>query len=101
MTKATALAETIGTLAQSAGAQVRAIGEVNGTITALDRATTQNAALVEQSTAAAQSLAQQATRLSEVVTRFELGRARAPKPAMVRPAVAGNLALARQDWAEF
>ena len=101
VTKATALAETIGTLAQSAGAQVRAIGEVNGTITALDRATTQNAALVEQSTAAAQSLAQQATRLSEVVTRFELGRARAPKPAMVRPAVAGNLALARQDWAEF
>lgn len=106
VTKATALAETIGTLAQSAGGQVRAIGEVNGTITALDRATTQNAALVEESTAAAQSLAQQATRLSEVVSRFDLGRARAvaeppARRAAPRPQVSGNLALAREDWAEF
>jgi hypothetical protein len=39
----------------------------------LDEATQQNAALVEQSAAAADSLSQQATRLTEIVVAFKLG----------------------------
>jgi methyl-accepting chemotaxis protein len=105
VTKANVLAQTIGTLADSASAQVESIGEVNSTISAIDRATTQNAALVEESTAAAESLSQQASRLSAVVSHFELGRSRpAPRPVarpVARPAVVGNLAVAQDDWCEF
>jgi methyl-accepting chemotaxis protein len=39
----------------------------------LDGMTQQNAALVEQSAAAAESLRAQATRLAEVLSRFQLG----------------------------
>ncbi|CAN5189024.1 hypothetical protein BH09PSE6_BH09PSE6_16010 [soil metagenome] len=41
-------------------------------MTHLDAMTQQNASLVEQSTAAAESLKEQALRLSAVVARFEL-----------------------------
>ena len=40
----------------------------------LDQVTQQNAALVEQSAAAADSLKHQAARLSEIVSVFRLGR---------------------------
>jgi methyl-accepting chemotaxis protein-1 (serine sensor receptor) len=43
----------------------------------MDQATQQNAALVEQSAAAAQSLRQQAARLQEAVSVFRLGGASA------------------------
>lgn len=115
VTKANALADTIGTLADGAGSQVEAINQVNATIAGLDTTTMQNAALVEQSTAAAQSLAQQATRLTAVVAQFEFdGSSRAPlrhpvvepvrrpEPARARPTIArGNTALATDDWSEF
>jgi methyl-accepting chemotaxis protein len=117
VTKANALADTIGTLAAGADSQVEAINQVNTTISGLDLTTMQNAALVEQSTAAAQSLANQATQLTAVVARFELGDARShsaaprqavampdrapPPPRAPAPKAAGNLALASDDWSEF
>ena len=117
VTKANALAATIGTLAAGADGQVQAIEQVNITITGLDLTTMQNAALVEQSTAAAQSLAQQAERLTAVVSQFEIDGpagtmrlagvsqpASAPRPAPLRHRAAptqGNAALSQDDWAEF
>ncbi len=109
VTKANELADTIGTLAEGAGSQVQTISQVNTTITGLDQTTLQNSALVEQSTAAAQSLAQQAARLASVVAQFETGTpARAPAAAKLpvrrqRPApmTQGNAALAVDDWSEF
>ncbi|NML16452.1 methyl-accepting chemotaxis protein [Azohydromonas caseinilytica] len=52
--------------------QTRGIGEVNEAVAQLDRVTQQNAALVEQSAAAATSLRDQAAALSHSVQRFRL-----------------------------
>jgi methyl-accepting chemotaxis protein len=48
------------------------IGQINDAVTQLDNVTQQNAALVEQSAAAADSLDQQARKLVEAVSRFKL-----------------------------
>ena len=62
----------IGEISAAAAEQSQGIGQVNGAVTQLDQMTQQNAALVEQSAAAAESLKEQAGRLGEVVGRFEL-----------------------------
>ncbi|MFM0500722.1 methyl-accepting chemotaxis protein [Paraburkholderia caffeinilytica] len=54
--------------------QTVGIGQVSDAVTQLDAVTQQNAAQVEQSAAAAESLHQQAIRLSSVVDRFVLGK---------------------------
>jgi methyl-accepting chemotaxis protein len=56
----------------SAAAQSSGIGEVSGSVLQIDTMTQQNAALVEQSAAAAESLQSQAQHLSKVVTAFKL-----------------------------
>jgi methyl-accepting chemotaxis protein len=48
---------------------------VNTAVSQLDQMTQQNAALVEESAAAAQSLKDQASRLAEVVQVFRTGQA--------------------------
>jgi methyl-accepting chemotaxis protein len=66
------------------GEQDREVGEIHGAISELDQMTQQNAALVEQSAAAAQALREQAGALAEVVSRFKLAaeqRARHTPPA--------------------
>ncbi|WP_377155020.1 methyl-accepting chemotaxis protein [Roseateles sp. UC29_93] len=57
------------------GQQSLGIGEVSKAVNVLDQVTQQNAALVEESAAAADSLSQQARRLTEVVGAFKLGAA--------------------------
>jgi methyl-accepting chemotaxis protein len=52
--------------------QAQGIGEVNDAIAQLDRTTQQNAALVEQSAAAAHSLSEQAQRLTEAISVFQV-----------------------------
>jgi methyl-accepting chemotaxis protein len=52
--------------------QSTSIGEVGQAVAHLDQMTQQNAALVEESAAAAQSLKDQSVRLSEVVGTFRL-----------------------------
>ncbi|MBW8759988.1 MAG: chemotaxis protein, partial [Burkholderiales bacterium] len=52
--------------------QSQGIAQVNGTVTELDQMTQQNAALVEESAAAAQSLKEQAVRLAGLVSSFKL-----------------------------
>ncbi|WP_084454859.1 methyl-accepting chemotaxis protein [Novosphingobium rosa] len=70
--QASDLADMIGGLAQGSAQQADAIAQVNGVIADLDKATQQNAALVEETTAAATSLANEAERLAQVVGRFTL-----------------------------
>ncbi|MEE9476725.1 MAG: hypothetical protein V3V71_08735, partial [Roseateles sp.] len=53
--------------------QTTGIGQVSEAIAQLDRVTQQNAALVEQAAAAADSLRGQAQRMHEVVGVFKLG----------------------------
>jgi methyl-accepting chemotaxis protein len=49
------------------------ISQINASISQLDQMTQQNSALVEESAAAAESLRDQAARLSEICSRFNLG----------------------------
>lgn len=58
----------------SGTAQVDRIGEANRSVGQLDLMAHQNTALAEQSAAAAASLRQQASQLTELVSQFELGR---------------------------
>ena len=64
--------ETLVTITASTKEQSESLGEVNGSVTTLDHMTQQNAALVEQSAAAATSLQSQAERLVEAMGRFRL-----------------------------
>jgi len=62
----------IADLSQAAVQQGEGIGQINQAITQLDGMTQQNAALVEESTAAAESLKQQAMALSASVAAFKV-----------------------------
>jgi methyl-accepting chemotaxis protein len=64
--------DIIGEITAAATEQSAGIGQVNLAVTELDRMTQQNAALVEQSAAAAESLKDQAGRLAGVVSNFKL-----------------------------
>ena len=68
------VADLIGEITSATLEQDSGIGQVNAAVTQLDEMTQQNAALVEQSAAAAESLKQQAARLAEAVAIFKLGR---------------------------
>jgi methyl-accepting chemotaxis protein len=64
--------DIIGEISAAATEQSQGIGQVNVAVTQLDQMTQQNAALVEQSAAAAESLKDQATKLAGVVATFRL-----------------------------
>ena len=68
------VSDIIGEITAAAAEQSEGIGQVNTSVTQLDQMTQQNAALVEQSSAAAESLKKQAGRLAEVVGTFRLER---------------------------
>jgi methyl-accepting chemotaxis protein len=64
--------DMIGEITAAASEQSDGIGQVHGSIASLDQMTQQNAALVEQSAAAAESLRDQAGKLADVVSKFQL-----------------------------
>ena len=66
------VSDVIGEITAASGEQSDGIGQVNTAVTQLDQMTQQNAALVEQSTAAAESLRQQAQRLAQALAGFRL-----------------------------
>ena len=64
--------DIIGEITSAASEQSDGIGQVNTAISELDQMTQQNAALVEESTAASLSLSDQSQRLGEAVGTFRL-----------------------------
>lgn len=64
--------DIVGEISHSSQEQSEGISQVNRAISQLDQMTQQNAALVEQSAAAAESLKDQGVRLTEVVGTFRL-----------------------------
>ena len=66
------VSDIIAEISAAAAEQSQGIGQVNQAVSLLDQSTQQNAALVEQSAAAADSLRQQALALSDVVSVFRL-----------------------------
>ena len=69
------VADLIAEISTATTEQSSGIGQVNTAIEQLDQVTQQNAALVEESAAAADSLTQQTQRLVEAVSVFKLGLA--------------------------
>ena len=76
------VSDIIGEITAASAEQSDGIGQINGSVTQLDQMTQQNAALVEESAAAAESLREQAVRLAEVVSTFKLGSPTNPRHAV-------------------
>ena len=120
------VASQIDDIAKMATAQSANLEQVNTSVSEMDQMTQRNAAMVEQTSAAARSLADEAKQLEQMVGQFRLADNRAghaqsfsptrSAPTMLpaarmpsRPLVAGNLALKQeeaalpdnQDWSEF
>ncbi|WP_422012497.1 methyl-accepting chemotaxis protein [Roseateles sp.] len=64
--------DIVGEISTASNEQSQGIGQINVAVADLDKMTQQNAALVEESTAAAESLKEQASRLASVVATFRL-----------------------------
>ena len=99
---------TAASLEQSEG-----INQVNNAITQMDEVTQQNAALVEQAAAAAESLEEQAQAMTDAISMFKLQgeheaaparlSVRQAEKASIRPALlkSSPLAVSSDDWEEF
>jgi methyl-accepting chemotaxis protein len=77
------VSDIIGEITASSMEQSEGIGQINSSVNDLDQMTQQNAALVEESAAAADSLKGQAATLAELVSAFRVGHS---TPVAVAPA---------------
>ena len=83
--------DIIGEISAAAREQSGGIGQVNQAVGQLDQMTQQNAALVEESAAAAASLREQAARMAQAVGSFRVdGQAVPAAPAAVLPPPAAS-----------
>ncbi len=70
--------EVIGEISHATQEQNHGVGQVSSAVAELDQVTQQNAALVEESAAAADALSEQSARLAEMVGRFRLDASAQP-----------------------
>ncbi|MBU3078254.1 globin-coupled sensor protein [Sphingomonas sp. XMGL2] len=97
----------------SVEAQASGLGEVSAAIVGMDAVTQQNAAMVEQSSAASSSLATEANRLAELVGGFRLRKGgavaavsapgRAGRPVKLAASGGGRAVVTQEtdDWSSF
>ena len=113
-------------IAESSQEQATGLNQVNAAVNQMDQVTQQNAAMVEQATAAASALLGEARDLARQLARFQVGETssavRRPEPAqagrhaparnpvaeqrahierMARPGATAAAAAPHQDWEEF
>ncbi|MXN50464.1 HAMP domain-containing protein [Shinella sp. AETb1-6] len=117
--------DLIRQISSSASEQAVGLKEINAAVNQMDQVTQQNAAMVEETTAASMALNDEAQTLKSLVARFRSGSAVTasvqpiqqaarpqvqPQRAAYQPArtasrpvpqVSGNTALAQDDWEEF
>jgi methyl-accepting chemotaxis protein len=123
--------DVMAEIASSSREQASGIEQVNKAITMMDDVTQQNAALVEEASAAAQALSEQASNLTQLISRYRVGevaaetvhagtQASAAAPAVERraptrpmtgkkrptavaaaPARAANGAAGADEWKDF
>ncbi|MVA98199.1 HAMP domain-containing protein [Nitratireductor sp. CAU 1489] len=70
------MSDLVKKIADAAQEQSTGLGQVNVAVNQMDQVTQQNAAMVEQSTAASHSLAKEADDLTRLVARFDVGGGR-------------------------
>jgi methyl-accepting chemotaxis protein len=85
------LSEYVADITAANDEQAGGIVQVNETVGVLDQMTQQNAALVQQGAAAAESLRSQALKLTQAVAAFQL-HAEKPSPQIARAPASRNLA---------
>ncbi|WP_165323818.1 methyl-accepting chemotaxis protein [Rhizorhabdus phycosphaerae] len=106
------VSELVSAIARAAESQSASLGQVNAAVLELDQVTQQNAAMVEEATAAASSLNDEAGSLMGTVSRFQVGTQQARKlvarnASPVRPplqlAAVGRRGSAAptEDWHAF
>jgi methyl-accepting chemotaxis protein len=114
--------DLVSDIAAGAQEQSKGIVEVNSAVNQMDQLTQQNAAMVEESTAASHSLSQEADLLDRSVSRFRVSGAPAPaaepaqrpqrtvaamktmgmgSAAVRKPAPSAAAAAAQDSWEEF
>ena len=71
VTQVRKVTDLVGEIAHASTEQSQGIGQINQAVAQLDQSTQQNAALVEESMAAAESLRSQAAKLADAVTVFK------------------------------
>lgn len=111
----------VNAIVESAREQSVGIQEINSAVNTMDQGTQQNAAMVEQSTAASHSLAKEAAALNHLITQFNLGEGSSARPVQIASASSapvasptrqlmrkvagafggGGSAAAAQSWEEF
>jgi len=115
----------VSAIVEGSKEQATGLKEINTAVNTMDQGTQQNAAMVEQATAAAHSLAREADNLFQLVGQFNIGTAAAAQatprsaPTPTRPtsrpvasparqmtaklaaAFNGNAAVAGSEWQEF
>jgi methyl-accepting chemotaxis protein len=88
VSKVSEISGLVGEIAASAQEQATALVEVNTAINQMDQVTQQNAAMVEESTAASHSLTQEADELASLVARFHLSEGAGAPATEARPRTA-------------
>ncbi len=90
VTQVAEVSGVVGEIAAAAAEQASGLAEVNTAVNQMDQVTQQNAAMVEQSTAAAHALSQETAALTQLTGRFQLddedGSTQAGAPAPGLPA---------------
>jgi methyl-accepting chemotaxis protein len=80
------ISNVVGEIAASAKEEALGLQQVNTAVNQMDHVTQQNAAMVEQSTAASRALADEAQELGRLVARFRVGGVQQASAAPSRPA---------------
>jgi len=114
--------DNVGAIVEASKEQATGLKEINTAVNTMDQGTQQNAAMVEETTAAAHSLAHEAEQLFQMLSQFNIGgpagvRRSAPASASaasksvpsparqmtakVAGAFNGNAALKDDSWEEF
>ncbi|NKI74778.1 methyl-accepting chemotaxis protein [Dickeya sp. CFBP 2040] len=114
VTQAQHVAELINEIGISTQEQEAGISQINQSVTQMDGVTQQNAALVEESASAADSLSDQAAKLVELMSVFTIEHTSAAprqqpprtlpalkKPVPSRPALAKAKKSSSNDWEQF
>lgn len=107
----TRVTDIMGEIASASDEQSRGIDQVGLAVSEMDRVTQQNAALVEESAAAAAALEEQASRLTQAVSVFriqqdkagELRELKTPKPVTSTPLQrqTGKANVLDENWETF
>jgi len=107
LVQVTEINELVGEIAASAKEQATSLAEVNQAVNQMDQVTQQNAAMVEQSTAASHALSTEAAELERLISRFQVGAVvhelpvrveRRPAAPAQRPAAAPTRESFRQRY---